>query len=90
AQRDVLEALSFTVAGNCPAAYMEEIYHSLEGSALEQLMLIEDGLWKSVQDEAFKRLFDALYDTDVLQFPVSLLTVASLFEALIDAMAEKY
>lgn len=50
---------------------------------------MKDG-WKSVQVEIWDRLFDALIEPDVLQFPVSLLTASALIDGLIIAIARHY
>lgn len=46
--------------------------------------------WKSAQVEIWDRLFDALIEPDVLQFPVSLLTASALIDGLIIAIARHY
>ncbi|TFK51173.1 hypothetical protein OE88DRAFT_1630035 [Heliocybe sulcata] len=90
AQRAILDTISFSVAANSPAAYMAEMYDVLRYSTLPRMVTFGPAPWNRVQSEVFDRLFGALYEPDVLKYPVSLLTAAALLEGLIDVMVELY
>ncbi|KAG1729443.1 hypothetical protein EDB19DRAFT_2027731 [Suillus lakei] len=87
-QRDILSACGFSLGCITPQALMDELWLALPTlrKAIEPL---KDG-WKSVQVEIWDRLFDALTEPDVLQFPVSLLTASALLDGLVIAIARYY
>ncbi|TFK51175.1 hypothetical protein OE88DRAFT_1735123 [Heliocybe sulcata] len=89
AERAIVNILQFNAATDSPAAYIEEIHQGC-GSPLERVLLLEDDLWERVEDGVYERLYGALYDLDVLKFPVYLLTAAAFLEALTDAMQEVF
>ncbi|KAF7353812.1 hypothetical protein MVEN_01066700 [Mycena venus] len=86
AQRDVLEVFKFRLGGT-PQPILDELWIALP--SLQQLLEFQNG-WKFAQKETWWRLFDAVAEPDVLKFPISLLTVAALAEALIAALVSKY
>ncbi|KAJ7891308.1 hypothetical protein B0H14DRAFT_2688540 [Mycena olivaceomarginata] len=86
AQRDVLEVFDFRL-GATPQPILDELWIALP--SLQQLLDFKNG-WKFAQKEAWWRLFDAVTEPDVLKFPISLLTVAVLAEALAAALVSKY
>ncbi|KAG0703396.1 hypothetical protein DFH29DRAFT_803550, partial [Suillus ampliporus] len=87
-QRDILSACGFSLGSITPQGYIDELWLALPTlrKAAESL---KDG-WVSVQVEIWDRLFDALIEPDVLQFPVSLLTASALLDGLIIAIARHY
>ncbi|KAJ6500721.1 hypothetical protein C8R45DRAFT_79034 [Mycena sanguinolenta] len=86
AQRDVLGLLDFRLGGT-PQPILDELWIALP--SLRQLLEFENG-WKFAQKEAWWRLFDAVAEPDVVEFPISVLTVAALAEALVAALVSKY
>ncbi|KAJ7491061.1 hypothetical protein FB451DRAFT_1124688 [Mycena latifolia] len=86
AQRDVLATLSFSLGGT-PQPIMDELWIALP--SLQQLLSFRGG-WNHVQKEAWALLFDAVSEPDVLKFPISLLTVAALVEALVATLVSRY
>ncbi|KAJ7184520.1 hypothetical protein C8R46DRAFT_1299604 [Mycena filopes] len=86
AQRDVLETFNWSL-GDTPQPILDELWLALP--SLQQLLDFENG-WRFAQKEAWWRLNDALLESDILNFPISLLTVAALAEALVAALVSKY
>ncbi|KAJ7253327.1 hypothetical protein B0H12DRAFT_594314 [Mycena haematopus] len=86
AQRDVLEVFNFRL-GATPQLLLDELWIALP--SLQQLLEFENG-WKFAQKQVWWRLFDAVAEPDVLRFPISLLTVAALAEALVTSLVSKY
>ncbi|KAH9941549.1 hypothetical protein B0H21DRAFT_752445 [Amylocystis lapponica] len=86
AQRDVFEALSFSLGSTTPAAFMQELWHALP--SLRALLSFDDG-WAVAQAEAWAVLLEALLEPDVFRFPVSLLTAAALLDGVEEAVIRK-
>ncbi|KAJ7932675.1 hypothetical protein B0H13DRAFT_2307352 [Mycena leptocephala] len=86
AQRDVLEVFAYRLGGT-PQPILDELWIALP--SLRQLLEFKNG-WKFAQKQTWWRLFDAVAAPDVLKFPISLLTVAALAEALVAALVSKY
>ncbi|KAJ7765786.1 hypothetical protein B0H16DRAFT_1524400 [Mycena metata] len=86
AQRDILETFAFSLGGT-PQPILDELWIALP--SLQHLLHFENG-WGFTQKETWWRLNDAVLEPDILQFPVSLLTVAALTEALVSALVSKY
>ncbi|KAJ7684424.1 hypothetical protein DFH06DRAFT_1073089 [Mycena polygramma] len=86
AQEDVLVAFGHRLGGT-PQPILDELWIALP--SLQQLLGFKNG-WRFAQKEAWWRLFDAVAAPDVLKFPISLLTVAALAEALVAALVSKY
>ncbi|KAJ7118976.1 hypothetical protein C8R44DRAFT_789778 [Mycena epipterygia] len=86
AQRDVLSAFSYCLGGT-PQQILDELWIALP--SLQELLNFRGG-WKYARKEVWWRLFDAVEASDVLKFPVSLLSVAALVEALLTTLADKY
>ncbi|EPQ52963.1 hypothetical protein GLOTRDRAFT_95026 [Gloeophyllum trabeum ATCC 11539] len=87
AKWDVFSALSFSISNDSPSAYMEEIY---DFSTSFRVLLGSRQIWAQVQRETWQRLYLALFDSEILRFPVSLLTLAALVESTIDTLVEQY
>ncbi|KAG1868381.1 hypothetical protein DFJ58DRAFT_678805 [Suillus subalutaceus] len=87
-QRDILSACDFSLGSITPQGLMDELWLALP-TLRKATEPVKDG-WKSVQVEIWNRLFDALTEPDVLQFPVSLLTASALLDGLIIAIALHY
>ncbi|KAG2071275.1 hypothetical protein BDR04DRAFT_1016458 [Suillus decipiens] len=88
AQRDILSACGFSLGSITPQGLMDELWLALP-TLRKAAEPVRNG-WKSVQVEIWNRLFDALIEPDVLQFPVSLLTASALLDGLIIAIARHY
>lgn len=88
AQRDILSACGFSLGSITPQGLMDELWLALP-TLRKAAEPVKNG-WKSVQVEIWNRLFDALIEPDVLQFPVSLLTASALLDGLIIAIARHY
>ncbi|KAJ7144960.1 hypothetical protein C8R43DRAFT_1237719 [Mycena crocata] len=86
AQRDVLSVFSYSLGGT-PQAILDELWLALP--SLQQLLQFGGG-WNCAQKEAWAQLFDAVSAPDVLKFPISLLTVAALSEALVPTLVSRY
>ncbi|KAJ6606177.1 hypothetical protein DFH09DRAFT_1386790, partial [Mycena vulgaris] len=86
AQRDILSTFSFNL-GASPQPIFDELYLAL--ASLRQLLNFRGG-WKHAQKEAWELLFDAVTQPDILKFPISLLAVAALVEALVAALVSSY
>ncbi|KAJ6546814.1 hypothetical protein B0H19DRAFT_1162614 [Mycena capillaripes] len=86
AQQDVLAVFGYRLGGT-PQPILDELWIALP--SLRQLLEFKNG-WKFAQKETWWRLFDAVAAPDVLKFPISLLTVAALAEALVAALVSKY
>ncbi|KAG1769955.1 hypothetical protein EV702DRAFT_1281971 [Suillus placidus] len=87
-QRDILSACGFSLGSITPQGFMDELWLALP-TLRKATEPVKDG-WKSVQVEIWDRLFDALIEPDVPQFPVSLLTASALLDGLIIAIARHY
>ncbi|KAI9056299.1 hypothetical protein FKP32DRAFT_1585806 [Trametes sanguinea] len=88
AQRDVLEAIEFRIAGGSnPGAYFAELWQAL--SMLQQLVGF-DGGWARVQEHAWDVLCEALQRPEVLQYPTSILTALSIMEGVLKTLEWRY
>ncbi|KAG2113247.1 hypothetical protein BD769DRAFT_1364213 [Suillus cothurnatus] len=87
-QCDILSACNFSLGSITPQGLMDGLWLALP-TLRKATEPVKDG-WKSVQIEIWDRLFDALLEPDVLQFPVSLLTASALLDGLIIAIARHY
>ncbi|KAG2128396.1 hypothetical protein BD769DRAFT_699075 [Suillus cothurnatus] len=87
-QRDILSACDFSLGSITPQGLMDELWLALP-TLRRATEPVKNG-WRSVQIEIWDRLFDALLEPDVLQFPVSLLTASALLDGLIIAIARHY
>ncbi|KAG1869693.1 hypothetical protein C8R48DRAFT_573130, partial [Suillus tomentosus] len=87
-QRDILAAFDFCIGSITPQGFMDELWLALP-TLRKATEPVKDG-WKSVQAEIWDRLFDALIEPDVLQFPISLLTASAVIDGLIIAIARYY
>ncbi|KAI0364211.1 hypothetical protein BV20DRAFT_974708 [Pilatotrama ljubarskyi] len=88
AQRDVLEALKYRVGGSAtPGAFMAELWASLPTL---RCLLSFDGGRAAVQEAAWVMLCDALQRPEMLQYPISLLTAASLIDGILGVLAKRY
>ncbi|KAG2122730.1 hypothetical protein DEU56DRAFT_719750, partial [Suillus clintonianus] len=87
-QRDILAACGFSLGSITPQGLMDELWLALP-TLRKATEALKDG-WKSVQVEIWDRLFDALIEPDVLQFPVSVLTASALLDGLIIAIARHH
>ncbi|KAJ7700823.1 hypothetical protein B0H17DRAFT_1195669 [Mycena rosella] len=86
AQRDVLSAFTFSLGGT-PQQLLDELWTALP--SLQQLLSFRGG-WNHAQNETWGLLFDAVCEPDVLKFPISLLTVGALVEALLAVLISRY
>ncbi|KAJ7494400.1 hypothetical protein B0H11DRAFT_2227817 [Mycena galericulata] len=103
AQRDVLSAFEYSLGGT-PQPIMDELWTALP--SLQQLLHFEGGwkhaqkeawclLFDAVAGAELFFIHNIDHDAsrtepDILKFPVSLLTVAALSEALVTALVSKY
>ncbi|KAF8621437.1 hypothetical protein AX15_007795 [Amanita polypyramis BW_CC] len=86
AQRDILTALSYHL-GVTPQPLLDNLWLALP--SLRQLFDYEGG-WNYALRETWLQLFDAIAEPDVLQYPISLLTVACLVEGILAALVQKH
>ncbi|KAH7886662.1 hypothetical protein F5I97DRAFT_1869202 [Phlebopus sp. FC_14] len=87
-QRDILSAFSFSLGSCTPQAILDEFW--LVSPSLRKVTAsIRDG-WPAVQREIWDKLFEAILEPDMLQFPVSLLTAAALLDGLVLVLARQY
>ncbi|KAJ7042037.1 hypothetical protein C8F04DRAFT_1078088 [Mycena alexandri] len=86
AQRDILETFAFSLGGT-PQPILDELWIALP--SLQHLLHFENG-WGFTQKETWWRLNDAVLEPDILQLPISVLTIAALTEALVSALVSKY
>ncbi|KAH9929028.1 uncharacterized protein BXZ73DRAFT_29930, partial [Epithele typhae] len=87
AQRSVLDALHHCVGSATPAAFMEELWSALP--TLRRLMGFDDG-WRKVQHEAWIVIAGALFDPEMLRFPLSLVTAAAVMEGVVKTLCERF
>ncbi|TBU63372.1 hypothetical protein BD310DRAFT_808415 [Dichomitus squalens] len=87
AQRDVLEALAFRVGSVTPGAFMAELWEALPTL---RILVGFDGGWDGVQDKAWDVLCDALQQQDLLRFPISLLTAATVTQGVLEVLVKRY
>ncbi|KAF9781374.1 hypothetical protein BJ322DRAFT_1080688 [Thelephora terrestris] len=74
AQKDVLEAVSYSLQGNTPQPFLEELRCSL--SMFQQLAVKISA--EDLTRRFWVRMFDALLQRDVLSAPISMLAAAAL------------
>ncbi|KAJ3507532.1 hypothetical protein NLJ89_g6247 [Agrocybe chaxingu] len=84
--RDILSALDYTL-GVTPQLLMDELWFALP--SLQALLDFEGG-WQSAMADAWRFLFDALKEPDVLKYPISLLTVLAVMNGITEGLARKY
>ncbi|EMD37059.1 hypothetical protein CERSUDRAFT_124037 [Gelatoporia subvermispora B] len=83
AQRDVFEALDFTLGSATPESFMQELRLALPSL---RTLLSAPSSWDDVRAEAWAMLFEAVLQPDVLRFPISLLTACALFEGAVKSL----
>ncbi|KZP09361.1 hypothetical protein FIBSPDRAFT_760073, partial [Athelia psychrophila] len=80
-QRDVLQALDYSLGHSMPQAFLDELWCALP--SLRALLAFEGG-WEMAQRETWERLFDLIpAEPDVLRFPVSLMTAPALMAGVL-------
>ncbi|CAA7264492.1 unnamed protein product [Cyclocybe aegerita] len=84
--RDILSALDYTL-GVTPQLLMDELWFSLPSL---QALLDFDGGWPSAMADAWRFLFDALKEPDILKYPISLLTVLAVMNGITEGLVRKY
>ncbi|KZP24027.1 hypothetical protein FIBSPDRAFT_667336, partial [Athelia psychrophila] len=86
-QRDVLQALDYSLGHSMPQAFLDELWCALP--SLRALLAFEDG-WEMAQRETWERLFVAIAEPDVLRFPISLMTVSALMTGVLLSVIAQY
>ncbi|KAF9244440.1 hypothetical protein BU15DRAFT_71427 [Melanogaster broomeanus] len=87
-QRDILHALTFTLGSCTPQAVLDELWNALP-TLRKAIAQIQEG-WTAVQGRTWDKLFEALLEPDMLQYPITLLTAAALVDSLVFAVARQY
>ncbi|KAF9448731.1 hypothetical protein P691DRAFT_759636 [Macrolepiota fuliginosa MF-IS2] len=86
AQRAILDAFSYEL-GVTPQPFLDQTWTAL--SSLRELLDF-DGGWNQVRKETWRILLGSLYEPDVMQFSVSVLTATALSKAVISVLAQRY
>ncbi|KAF9222225.1 hypothetical protein BS17DRAFT_196099 [Gyrodon lividus] len=87
-QRDILYALKFSLGSCTPQAVLDELWNALP-TLRRAIAPIRDG-WTAVQRETWEKLFEAVLEPDMLQYPITLLTAATLIDSLVFSLARQY
>ncbi|KAG8215656.1 hypothetical protein J3R82DRAFT_7530 [Butyriboletus roseoflavus] len=88
AQHDVMYTFEFLLGSCTPQDVLDELWDALP-TLRKATAPIRDG-WVVVQCVTWDKLFESLFEPDMLQYPVSLLTAAALIEGLLFALARHY
>ncbi|OCH92746.1 hypothetical protein OBBRIDRAFT_726130 [Obba rivulosa] len=86
AQRDLFDALDYSVGSITPETLMQELWLALP--SLRQLLGFAGG-WDVAHSDAWDVLFEALLQPDVLRFPISLLTTSALFDGIMKSLVTR-
>ncbi|EJC99455.1 uncharacterized protein FOMMEDRAFT_148678 [Fomitiporia mediterranea MF3/22] len=86
-QKDVLQALEYEIRDVTPGPFMQEIWASL--SSFRKLLSFSDG-WEITQMNAWHILNASMTASEMLQFPISLLTAGALVEGAVVALIDLY
>ncbi|KIJ19578.1 hypothetical protein PAXINDRAFT_96863 [Paxillus involutus ATCC 200175] len=87
-QRDILHALQFTLGSCTPQDVLDELWNALP-TLRKAIAPIPDG-WTAIQRKIWEKLFEAVLEPDMLQYPISLLTAAALVDTLVFSLARQY
>ncbi|KAF8838225.1 hypothetical protein BDN67DRAFT_1070877 [Paxillus ammoniavirescens] len=87
-QRDILHALQFTLGSCTPQDVLDELWNALP-TLRKAIAPIPDG-WTAIQRKVWEKLFEAVLEPDMLQYPISLLTAAVLVDTLVFSLARQY
>ncbi|PBK94204.1 hypothetical protein ARMGADRAFT_1164522 [Armillaria gallica] len=89
AQADLLSALGY-VLGGTPAGVLDELWEALP--SLRELFPShpdDGGEWDLVLRETWRSLMICILEPDILSFPISLLSVAAVSEAIMDVLLHR-